>query len=129
MYRRISLLYKKASSFNQLGFVGPQYDLRVGSSLSPGCGLYLRNLRNFGQSLSGFLGKSRCFSSGGEGESLEYDVVIVGAGPAGLSAAIRLKQMCREKDCDLSVCVVEKGAEVGKSSSFPSSQSLYVAYV
>lgn len=37
----------------------------------------------------------------------------MGAGPAGLSAAIRLKQLCREKDTDLSVCVVEKGSEVG----------------
>lgn len=46
-------------------------------------------------------------------EHMDYDVVLVGAGPASLSAAIRLKQMCAEQDKDLSVCVVEKGAEVG----------------
>jgi electron-transferring-flavoprotein dehydrogenase len=39
--------------------------------------------------------------------------VIVGAGPAGLAAAIRLKQLCQEKGTELTVCVLEKASEVG----------------
>src|SRR3954469_6116564 len=46
-------------------------------------------------------------------ESMDFDVVVVGAGPAGLATAIRLKQHAAEKGQEISVIVVEKGSEVG----------------
>ena len=48
-----------------------------------------------------------------EREFMEYDVVVVGGGPAGLSAAIRFKQLCDDAGKEYSVCVLEKGSEIG----------------
>lgn len=48
-----------------------------------------------------------------ERESMEFDVVIVGAGPSGLAAAIRLRQLAQESGQEISVCVLEKEPHQG----------------
>src|SRR5690606_23257018 len=52
-------------------------------------------------------------STYGPREAMEYDVVVMGAGPAGLATAIRLRQLAAEGGRELSVCVLEKGSEPG----------------
>jgi len=73
-------------------------------------------LRGYVRAMTGSLGMGMGQDEpvdGIERDAMEFDVVVVGAGPAGLATAIRLKQLAAERSQDISVCVIEKGAEVG----------------
>ena len=54
-----------------------------------------------------------CIAMAQERESMEFDVVIVGAGPSGLSASIKLMQLSQEQGLDLNICVLEKSSDIG----------------
>jgi electron-transferring-flavoprotein dehydrogenase len=57
-------------------------------------------------------------------EAMEFDVLIVRGGPSGLAAAIQLKQLAAQHDRDVSVCLIEKGAEIGARQAAPRSRKI-----
>jgi ribulose 1,5-bisphosphate synthetase/thiazole synthase len=74
---------------------------------------HLFTLSRYSCSCSGILRSCSGAAAALERDQLDYDVCIVGAGPAGLSAAIRLKQLAKEAETNVDVCVLEKGGRVG----------------
>ena len=78
--------------------------------------IFLKNNNRFFQAIAA---KQLYFSSSKhneeeiERESMAFDVLIIGAGLAGLSASIKLEQLCNIHNIDLSICVLEKGSEIG----------------
>src|SRR5690606_16692007 len=98
MKRRMLLRAARVSDGRQSGSVTVKHELSSGDWMLQ-CGLAPHTSRTRDESMSR--------------ESLEFDVVIVGAGPAGLAAGCRLGQLAREHGAPLSVAIVEKGAAIG----------------
>lgn len=98
------MLQKRAFSVAMHRITPLSSSLRLSLRSSPHLNLPIRSLSN---------GTDNGTSAMEPRESMPYDVVVIGGGPAGLAASIRLKQLSSQKGIDLSVCLLEKGSEVG----------------
>lgn len=115
--------FKKSSIFFIFYHKNKEIDYKI-INLQLFCAFAQNNRKSFGTIRPHYLFYERLFTQSEflkeyihmeaiERDQMQFDVVIVGAGPSGLSAAIRLKQLAEKNGREISVCVVEKGSEVG----------------